>query len=63
MLLALAHDVEETSGVVADFLAQRAQGDELAGAGGHLRPFAVAVEDGELHQQHVQAVGIRAQRL
>ena len=43
VLLALAHDIEETRGVVADFLAQLAQGDELTGAGRHLHLGAAAV--------------------
>ncbi len=63
VLLAAAHHVEEARRILAHLLAQLAQGDELAGAGGHLQLFAAAVEDGELHQQHVQLVGIVTQSL
>ena len=62
MLVGLAQHVEEAAGVVADFLAQLAQGDELAGAGGHRRLLAVAVEHRELHQRHVELLGRQAQR-
>ncbi len=61
VLLAFAHDIEEARRVVAHFLAQLAQGDEFAGACGHLHLLATAIEDGELHQQHVQLGGVVAQ--
>ena len=63
VLVGLAQHVEEAAGVVADLVAQLAQGDELAGAGGHRRLLAVAVEHRELHQRHVELLGRQAQRL
>jgi hypothetical protein len=63
VLVGLAQHVEEAAGVVADLVAQLAQGDELAGAGGHRRLLAVAVEHRKLHQRHVELLGRQAQRL
>jgi hypothetical protein len=62
VLLAAAHHIEEARGVAADLLAQLAQGHEVAGAGGHLHLLAAAVEHRELHQQHVEPLGVVAER-
>jgi hypothetical protein len=40
VLVVAAHHVEEAAGVIADFVAQLAQCDELARARGHLRLLA-----------------------
>ena len=61
VLFGFAHDVVEARGVGADLGAQVAQGDELAGAGGHLDFFAVLVEHGELHQGDVEFFGVKAE--
>ena len=63
VLLVAAHHVEEARGVVADVLAQLAQGHELAGAGRHLHPLAALVQHRELHQQDLDPAGVEAQRL
>jgi hypothetical protein len=60
VLVGLAQHVEEAGGVVAHLGAQVAQGDVLAGAGGHGGLLAVAVEHGELDQGHGQALRIDA---
>ena len=61
VLLGFAHDVKEARGVRADLRAQVAQGDELAGAGGHLHFGAVFVEHGELYQGDVEFFGRKAE--
>src|SRR5690606_36242511 len=63
VLVVAAHHVEEAGGVGADFLAQLAQGDEAAGAGGHLHALAAAEQDGELHQLHLDLRRIQTQAL
>src|SRR5579872_582572 len=45
----------EADGILADFVDHLAQGDEIAGALGHLYGFAVTQESHELDDLHVQA--------
>ncbi len=62
MLFALAQHIEEARGVVADFGTQFTQCDEFAGACGHLRLLAAAIQNRELHQQHIEPGGVIAER-
>ncbi len=63
MLVAFAQDIEKARRVVADLLAQLAQRDEFAGAGGHRRLLAVAIKHRELDQGDGELVGIQADGL
>ncbi len=62
MLIVAAHDVEQPCRVVAHFLAQVAQSDELARAGRHLRLFPAAEQRHELHQAHFEGLDRAAER-
>ena len=58
MLFTLAHHVEKAGGIITDFVAQFAQGDEFAGARRHLRLLTVAIENGKLYQQYIQLLRV-----
>ncbi len=62
VLVVAAHDVEQARGIVAHFLAQVAQRDELPRARRHLRLLAAAEQGNELHQAHFEGLLGSAQR-
>ncbi len=62
MLVVAAHDVEQPRRIIAYFIAQVAQCDELARAGRHLRLFTAAKQRHELHEAHLEGIRGAAQR-
>ena len=56
VLVVAAHHVEEARRVVADFVAQLAQRDELARARRHLRLLAAAIQRHELQEPDLETV-------
>ena len=61
-LVVAAQQIEETAGIVAHFVAQIAQRDEVAFALAHRQLLAAAEQAHELHETDLEAVARRAER-
>src|SRR3989344_4791375 len=63
MLLGFSHNVEKSSGIVAHFVTQFAQGDKGAAACGHGDAVFASIEDGKLNEQYLEFANLFTQAL